>query len=154
MSKGATSDPSHSQGGDTWLIFTRQNQLLGDHPITRGRDESERVNRVQTFTGTSVKGPEGSVPILKLADTAVDLSMDDDKPVSAAGRAQGVAFRLGKGRVVVMGEAAELSAQVIGSGEKFGMNVPGLDNRQMALNIMHWLSGLLEPREGALKKAG
>ena len=25
------------------------------------------------------------------------------------------------------------------------MNVPGLDNRQMALNIMHWLSGLLEP---------
>ena len=94
------------------------------------------------------------MPILKLADTAVDLSMDDDKPVSAAGRAQGVAFRLGKGRVVVMGEAAELSAQVIGSGEKFGMNVPGLDNRQMALNIMHWLSGLLEPREGALKKAG
>jgi hypothetical protein len=24
----------------------------------------------------------------------------------------------------------------------------------MALNILHWLSGLLEPREGALKKAG
>ena len=73
MSKGATADPSHSEGGDTSLVFTRQNHLLGDHPITRGRDESERVNRVQTFTGTSVKGPEGSVPILKLADTAVDL---------------------------------------------------------------------------------
>ena len=65
-----------------------------------------------------------------------------------------MAFSLGKGRVVVMGEAAELSAQVVGDGEKFGMNVPGIDNRQMALNIMHWLSGLLEPREGALKKAG
>jgi hypothetical protein len=26
------------------------------------------------------------------------------------------------------------------------MNVPGLDNRQMALNIMHWLSGILQPR--------
>ena len=37
---------------------------------------------------------------------------------------------------------------------KIGMNVPGLDNRQMALNIMHWLSGLLEAREAALKKAG
>jgi hypothetical protein len=34
------------------------------------------------------------------------------------------------------------------------MNVPGLDNRQMALNIMHWLSGLLEPRAGEKKKAG
>jgi hypothetical protein len=59
----------------------------------------------------------------------------------------------GKGRVVVMGEAAELSAQLIGD-EKFGMNVPGIDNRQMALNIMHWLSGLLEPRARELKKAG
>ena len=143
----------HSEGGDTSLVFSRQNQLLGDHPITRGRDESERVNRVQTFTGTSVKGPEGSVPILKLADTAVDLAMGDEKPISAAGRAQGVAFALGDGRVVVMGEAAELSAQLVGD-EKFGMNVPGIDNRQLALNIMHWLSGLLEARQPALKKAG
>ena len=74
------------------------------------------------------------------------VAYNDDKPVSAAGRAQGIAFRSGKGRVVVLGEAAALSAQVVGlEGEKFGMNVPGLDNRQMALNIMHWLSGLLDP---------
>ncbi len=65
-----------------------------------------------------------------------------------------MAFPFGKGRVVVMGEAAELSAQVAGLDRKMGMNVPGIDNRQMALNILHWLSGLLEPREGALKKAG
>jgi hypothetical protein len=110
---------------------------------------------VRTFTGTSLKGPEGSVPILKLADTAVEYSGgDDDKQGSAAGRSQGLAFPFGKGRVVVMGEAAELSAQVYGVDEKMGMNVPGIDNRQMALNILHWLSGLLEPREGALKKAG
>ena len=125
MSKGATSDPANSEGGDTCLVFTRQNHLLGDHPITRGRDDSERVNRVQTFTGTSLKGPEGSVPILKLADTAVDHSFDDDKPVSAAGRAQGMAFSFGKGRVVVIGEAAELSAQVVGLDEKFGHERPG-----------------------------
>ena len=34
-----------------------------------------------------------------------------------------------------------------------GMNVPGIDNRQMVLYIMHWLSGLLEPAERAQKKA-
>jgi hypothetical protein len=153
MSTGATSDPVNSSGGDTSLVFSRGNHLLGDHPITRGRDDSERVNKIQTFTGTSVKGPEGSSPILKLADTATDMAMDDGPAKSAAGRAQGVAFTLGKGRVVVMGEAAELSAQLIGT-EKFGMNVPGIDNRQMALNIMHWLSGLLEPGVGELRKAG
>jgi hypothetical protein len=53
-----------------------------------------------------------------------------------------------------MGEAAELSAQLAGLDHKMGMNVPGIDNRQMALNILHWLSGLLEPREPALKRAG
>jgi hypothetical protein len=51
--------------------------------------------------------------------------------------------------VVVLGEAAMLSAQVIvrpGGGEAFrmGMNRAGIDNRQLALNIMHWLSGALD----------
>jgi hypothetical protein len=151
MSKGYTSDPKNSERGETSLVFTRDNNLLGDHPITSGRNDSERIKRIQTFTGQSLKGPTGSVAILKLGDTASDEGADG-KPVPAAGRAQGVAFAFGAGRVVVMGEAAELSAQLIGS-EKFGMNVPGLDNRQMALNIMHWLSGLLEPRAPA-KKAG
>ena len=115
LSTGAVGDPKNSEGGETFLVFSRQNHLLGDHPITRGRDDSERVNKVQTFTGTSLKGPAGSVPILKLADTAVDHSFGDgNKEVSAAGRAQGLAFPFGKGRVVVMGEAAELSAQLIG----------------------------------------
>lgn len=146
MSKGFTADPSNSEGGPTSLVFTRKNNLLGDHPIMKGRDDTERVNRVQTFTGQSLKGPAGSVSLLKLADTAVDQNRDGP-PTSAAGRAQGLAFAFGKGRVVVLGEAAELSAQLIGT-QRFGMNVPGLDNRQMALNIMHWLSGLLEPRGG------
>ena len=66
--------------------FQPREQLLGDHPITRGRDDSERVNRMRTFTGTSVKGPEGSVPILKLADTAVDLSSDGQAGSAAGGR--------------------------------------------------------------------
>jgi len=151
MSKGYTSDPSNSEGDATSLVFTRKNGLLGDHPITRGRDDSERVNRIQTFTGQSLKGPAGSVAILRLGDTATD-ELLEGKTTSAAGRAQGIAFAFGEGRVVVMGEAAELSAQLIGT-QRFGMNVPGLDNRQMALNIMHWLSGLLEPRAEPKKKA-
>ncbi len=27
---------------------------------------------------------------------------------------------------------------------RFGMNVPGNDDRQFALNALHWLSGLLK----------
>ena len=69
----------------------------------------------------------------------------DSKPVSAAGRAQGIALKLSKGRAIVLGEAAMLSAQITGANKMpFGMNVPGIDNRQLALNIVHWLSGLLK----------
>ncbi len=42
----------------------------------------------------------------------------------------------------MMGEAAIFTAQVEGPERRpFGMNVPGLDNRQLALNVIHWLSG-------------
>jgi hypothetical protein len=38
-----------------------------------------------------------------------------------------------------------LSAQLgAANGMPFGMNRPGIDNRQLALNIVHWLSGLLK----------
>ena len=147
MSKGFTLDPANSAPGNpSLLIFSRENKLLASHPITEGRDEKERVNRVQSFTGQSLKGPADSVAILKLADTAKDIpNREAESSVSAAGRAQAIALKFGKGRVVVQGEAAMLSAQIAGAQKfKMGMNVPGTDNKQYALNLMHWLSGLLK----------
>jgi len=50
---------------------------------------------------------------------------------------QGLAFTLGRGRVVVLGEAAMLTAQVAGpKAFKMGMNAPGNDDRQFALNVL------------------
>ena len=54
------------------LLFDRE-RGLADHQITNGRDSSERINRVVTFSGTSLKGPVGSVAFLKLSDTAKDV---------------------------------------------------------------------------------
>jgi hypothetical protein len=147
MSKGFVFDPKHSQpGAPSPLIFSRDNKLLLDHPITRGRNETEKINRVQTFTGQALKGPENSTGFLTLSDTAKDApSHDSTESSSVAGQSQAIAFKFGKGRVVIMGEAAMLSAQVTGpQSTPMGMNVPGNDNKQLALNIMHWLSGLLK----------
>ena len=172
-------------GSNSFIVYTRDNGLLIDDPITKGRDPSERINTVMTFTGQSLKGPAGSVAFLKLADTAMDIPApsqadiqaaiekarqggqsqvpppagmnlppgatavrvqpSEQAGISAAGRAQGIVFGFGKGRVIVLGEAAMLSAQLTGAaGMKFGMNRTGIDNRQLALNIVHWLSGLLK----------
>lgn len=148
MSKSYITDPANADKepyNPGVIVYTRQNHLLADHALTNGRNDAERVSRVIVFAGQSLKGPIGSDAFLKLADTAVDNVASPGKNGSAAGRAQGIAFRLGKGRVVVLGDAAMLSAQVTGSdNQPFGMNVPDIDNRQLALNIMHWLSGLLK----------
>ena len=147
MSKMYTADPQNADAGNaSFIVYTRESGLLADHPITRGRNESERVNKVIAFTGQSLKGPAESFAFLKLADTAVDaMPGQNTNPASAAGRAQGIAMEFGKGRVVVMGEAGMLSAQVVGPQQTpFGMNRAGIDNRQLALNMMHWLSRLLK----------
>jgi hypothetical protein len=133
--------PSDNPG---FIVYTRESGRLGNHPITNGRNQSERVNKVIAFTGQSLKGPANSDAFMKLADTAMDRMPNDTvKPVSAAGRAQGIAMKFGKGRAVFLGEAAMLTAQVTGTA-KFGMNYAGVDNRQLALNIAHWLSRVLK----------
>ncbi len=147
MSKGYTFDPENSvNGSPTQLIFSRDNKLLGSHPITEGRNENERIKLVRSFTGQSLKGPEGSAGILALANTAFDRpTYSAETTTPAVGRTQAVAFKFGKGRVLIQGEAAMLSAQIAGAdNHPMGMNVPGNDNRQYALNLMHWLSGILK----------
>jgi hypothetical protein len=152
----ANHDPAR---GDSHLVFSEENGLLRDHPIVRGRSQAERVRRVLTFTGQSLEGPAAAVPFLALSDAATErppgaphverdggdvrVTMEYGTPVTAAGRAQGLAFEVAAGRVVVLGEAGMLRAQRDRNGARVGMNVAGYDNRQLALNIMHWLSRAL-----------
>lgn len=141
-----SSRENHLIGCPGCIFFTRTNGLLGEHPITTGRDKSERVPGVMTGVGLSLKGPDGSATILKLADTVFDQLASGEK-IPASGRAQAVAFQFGKGRVVVIGEAAVISGQATGRPgtniDRWGRHNPGVDARQFALNILHWLSGLL-----------
>lgn len=147
-------DPLYGESDNpTSVIYTAGRGLDTTHVIVRGRDASERVTRVKTFTGESVAGPRGSAMVLALSDSSYDDAisitethllqgpMPPERRSSARGRAQAVAFELGKGRVVVLGEAAMLSAQLAGPGGRYrmGMNQPGNDNRQFAINVLRWL---------------
>jgi hypothetical protein len=123
------------------LLFSEDNHRLGNHAILSGEGPETTVRKVMTFTGQSLDGPDNAALLLKLPDSAIEYVADggDDLKSQPAGKAQGLALECGKGRVVVLGEAAMLTAQVA-EGQPFGMNIPGNDNRQLALNIMHWLS--------------
>lgn len=153
LSAAWTDDVAHRRTIPTYgpvfgyLVFSRPAGLIGDHPIMSGRDRSERIEMVATTTGGSIAGPPGSVALLALSPTALDwvpsgTARDQaprDKPRdfnpcpecdtrSAAGRSQGIAFDLDRGRVVVIGEMGVLI--------DYAGNT---SNRQFALNIVRWL---------------
>jgi hypothetical protein len=117
------------------LVFSRANGRLGDHPVL------DDVGSVMTFTGQSLDGPVGASVLLRLPPNAIEYVRAGEELVPRpAGAAQGLAFTLGKGRVVVLGEAAMLTAQV-SRGTPFGMQAPPSDNRTFALAILRWLAG-------------
>jgi hypothetical protein len=171
MGKGWVFDRNAKGEFTTQLVFTQENGLLGSHVALRGRNASEEVKHIRSFTGQSLSIPDGATVLMKLSPTAREAATAvalnaaataaaaSDQPLEAttkehstsvAGRAQGIAMPFGKGRLAVMGEAAMFSAQIIkltvGNEQreiKAGMNVVGTDDRQFAINLMHWLSGLL-----------
>ena len=134
---------------ESQLEFSKENKLLTEHSITEG------VNKVITFTGQSIKCKDSSsISFLTLSDAAYDMTPNTkvtkdgndtrvevtyDNPQSAKGRSQGVAVKLGKGKIVCLGEAAMLTAQKNRDNNKVGMNYNS-DNKKLTLNIMHWLT--------------
>jgi hypothetical protein len=132
-------DDRNSGWDNERLIFSRANGLLSAHPITNGRSASERVTTVVTLTGQSLSIPEGATPLLRMDDQSYDWESRQVRH-SAKGHAQGIAMRFGMGKVVILGEAGMLSGQVDALGNKMGMNHSGNDDRQFALNVVHWLS--------------
>lgn len=144
-------DVRMSTGMTDEFEFTADHGLAMDHPILRGRGPEERIRVLRTFTGQSLQGPKEATVLIALPPDGGEMTPDPQdphrgKPIpgKVVYPAQGLAFAFGKGRVVVLGEAGMLTAQISPSGEKFGMNVSGIDNRQFALNTMRWLAGVLK----------
>lgn len=123
-------DPAVDTTSAITILFTRSKGLIGKHPILNG------VDSVTTYTGESLIGPSGSDVLLHLPSTAADLDwLPETKQFrnrSAAGRSQAVAFNYGKGRVVMLGEAAITRPS--------GLSVSDRGNWKLILNILRWLA--------------
>ncbi len=166
MFDGEVFDETHSElgsGDRAQLVFDAAGDLLGDHPILSGRTTEERVERVVTFTGQALRAPKDATRLLRLPASAQDLPVlsiemreslfDWDRvttfgePVPTRGDCQALALVHGKGRVVVTGEAAFLTAQVR-KGRAFGMARPYEGNQTFVLNTVRWLGGKLDHGAG------
>jgi hypothetical protein len=126
-------------------IFQRADGTLAVHRITDGRSPEERIETVGTFMGQAF--PKGDLePLLVMRKSMVLVEpKPGEGPENAKSRRpvggwlQAGVRQLGKGRLAFFGEAAVLRILTAEADPR----VASLQNGQFALNLMHWLSGLL-----------
>jgi hypothetical protein len=121
--------------------FYKSNGTLAENDLTKG------IDTVITFTGSAFKIPKGATPILALKNYSllspvVAWQFEENTPATSGdGYYQGAYQTYGKGRIVVMGEAAMFTAQLAGPNRSpVGMSRPeARQNNQLLLNLIHWL---------------
>jgi len=133
-------------------FFRRSQGTLKKHAITNGRNDSEKIDSVASFTGQAFQATNADFEPLMVFDTGFVSLMpriawefdDSTKILDIKGWCQGGVLKFGKGRVAVFGEAAMFTAQIAGEERRrFGMNSPEApQNLQFLLNVIHWLTGL------------
>lgn len=133
------------------LFRTQDGTLVAAHPIAAGRDSSDALTQVRSFTGQAFRWNAPDVaPLLLLPSNYVSFepryawvfdSTTLTRPVG--GWLQGATRMVGAGRVAMFGEAAMFSAQVAGRERRpMGMNAPLAEqNPRLVLNTLRWLSG-------------
>ena len=116
-------------------LFNAANGGLIAGPLTTG------VDQVETFFGTAFTAPPEATPVLKL-DPSWSFQAKGVTPIPAsAADWRGASIAVGKGRVVLMGETGELSAQISNKNTLMGFNAPdATGNRRLVRNIAHWLA--------------
>ncbi|MES3007030.1 MAG: DUF4350 domain-containing protein [Pseudomonadota bacterium] len=148
----AYADADGTNGND---IFSKSANTLHQHSITEGRNAGEMIDSILTFTGQPVQVTPDWNPLMTYGPSAIgyfnsqqtlpDFYKGRISPFSVAGWTHGAAREFGQGRIVFLGEAAMCTAQLAGPDQwKMGMNHPdATQNAQFCLNVVHWLTGVI-----------
>ncbi len=147
---------AYADGGPGLDHFRVADGTLLPHPILRGRDATEQVDDVLTFTGQAVQITQGWEPLLVFGPEAkARISLPQSfregpraewPEFSVAGWVHAAVREWDDGRIVFLGEAATCSAQVSGPERNpMGMNHPQApQDAQFCLNVVRWLTGVLD----------
>jgi hypothetical protein len=131
--------------------FSIEDNTLTQTCLTRGRNKEESIDSIVTFTGQAFNIPNQAIPILKFPSNYFMVIPDrpwhfdnNTKYFPIENQVQGAILQYNKGRVAVFGEAAMFTAQ-IENDIKIGFGNPrAKQNAQFALNIIHWLDGIID----------
>ena len=154
ISNGFALDERSLRGYDEEVIhaagrisFRRSDGSLADHPVTNGRTLAERVDSIVTAVGSAFRLPPDGQSLLTFGPSFVSLlpesswEFDDTTPRQAIeGWSQAGLARVGSGRVAILGDSMLLRSALEDT------ETWALQNPQFTLNLVHWLSGLLDGR--------
>ncbi len=149
LSDGFARDAS----GESEFMVRRAEGRLRGHAITDGRGPGDRVDSVKVFTGQAFRAARPVDTLLVMGRGAhllfpqVAWQFSELTPNVRADRMLvGAALAHGRGRVVVFGEAAMLTAQLAGPRRApVGMNSPeAVGHPRLVLNTLRWLAGTPE----------
>jgi hypothetical protein len=132
------------------IVFRQSDLTLLKHPVILGRDNTEIIDSVATFWGQAFQTDEKKLDgIFRFADHVVSFNPDTawrfrkhTPVVPVKNWLQAAGGEFGKGRVIILGEAGMLTAQLTGPNRtKVGINsAEGKQNFQFILNALRWLS--------------
>ncbi len=129
--------------------FDRSSNTLLDSPVTVDSDYTKRVSHIASFTGSAFKPPKRAQSFMVYDDSHMVLMPDvawqfskKTKKENSEGWVQGACLKYGNGKIVFLGEAAMITAQLGDHDHKVGMNNPkdAPENPQLALNIFRYLA--------------
>ncbi|VAX01168.1 hypothetical protein MNBD_GAMMA22-2570 [hydrothermal vent metagenome] len=120
------------------------NTINSNSDLILGRNTSEAISYIQTFTGTSFS-INPNPPLDVTFEPVLELQ---------AGVYQGIALNVGAGRVYISGEAAMFTTQLTFDGVPWGMHIASAAyNEQYLRNIVHWLDGRMSVISGKVSLA-
>ena len=135
---------SYASNARSDLVYRKKDGLVS--PL----DVDGSVDSIVAFTGSAFRVTGNGIPLMRLPkETRIWLPRtawvfgDSVASMHGEGYLQGAALNVGKGRVVVLGEAAMLSAQRAGPDRRpMGMNEPRANqNARFATQLLRWVSG-------------
>jgi hypothetical protein len=133
------------------LAFERTNGSIGQHFVSDGRDNSERVNVAAAYGAAAFRLPANGTSLLNLGEGLVSVLSEVSGEVSEATPKERVdgwsvlgVFSFGRGRVAVSGDLALFFPPFPDEGVPLpgGVKSAHVQNSQLVLNTAHWLSGL------------
>ncbi len=131
-----------------WITFCRGADGLATHPVTEGRQDSERIEHLTTDTGSAFRLPVNFVSLITLGAGSISVMPDtawalhrENRRDDVAGWSQAAVGCVGAGRVALLGDAWLFMPEA--TFDDAEQEVAARYHPRFTANLINWTAGRL-----------